>query len=65
VVEAASLAVLLGLAKSKGEARRLIDNRGIRVDGEVLSDRSAQIDVRQARVFQVGRNAFVKVRFEP
>lgn len=62
VIEAAALAVLLGLAKSKGEARRLIDNRGVRVDGEVLSDRSAVVDVRQARVFQVGRNAFVRVR---
>ena len=61
-IEAAALAVLLGLAKSKGEARRLIDNRGIRVDGEPLAERTAVLDLRDGpRVFQVGKNAYVRV----
>lgn len=65
VIEAAALAVLLGLAKSKGEARRLIDNRGVRVDGEVVAERTQSVDLRRgARVFQVGKNAFVRVRLE-
>ena len=61
-IEAAALAMLLGLAKSKGEARRLIDNRGVRVDGVVLAERTGLVDLRSgARVFQVGKNAFVRV----
>ena len=61
-IEAAALAVLLGLAKSKGEARRLIDNRGIRVDGEPLVERTAVLDLRTGpRVFQVGKNAYVRI----
>jgi tyrosyl-tRNA synthetase len=63
VIEAAALAVAVGFTKSKGEARRLIDNRGLKVDGAALSDRTATVDVRAAGalVLQSGRNAFVRV----
>ncbi len=66
-VEAAALAVAVGFTKSKGEARRLIDNRGLRVDGVPLEDRTALLDVRQAGsfVFQSGKNAFVRVIWRP
>jgi tyrosyl-tRNA synthetase len=61
-IEAAALAVLVGFTTTKGEARRLIDNRGLKVDGEALADRTASIDVAAGpRVFQAGRNAFVRV----
>ena len=64
-IEAAGLALLLGFVKSKGEARRLIDNRGVRVDGAPLADRSAVVDLAAGPVvFQVGRNAFVRVRLD-
>jgi tyrosyl-tRNA synthetase len=64
-VEAAALAVAVGFTASKGEARRLIDNRGLRVDGEALDDRTAVLDLRARPdlVFQSGRNAFVRVRW--
>ena len=63
VVEAAALAVAVGFTKSKGEARRLIDNRGLKVDGVALGDRTATLDVRAAGalVLQAGRNSFVRV----
>ncbi len=63
VIEAAALAVAVGFTKSKGEARRLIDNRGLKVDGAALGDRSATLDVRAAGtlVLQAGKNAFVRV----
>ena len=63
VIEAAALAVAVGFTKSKGEARRLIDNRGLKVDGAALGDRTATLDVRAAGtlVLQAGRNAFVRV----
>jgi tyrosyl-tRNA synthetase len=62
-VEAAALAVHVGFVPSKGAARRLIDNRGLRVDGVALDDRTAAIDLRSAGslVFQSGKNAFVRV----
>jgi tyrosyl-tRNA synthetase len=65
-IEAAALAVRVGFTKSKGEARRLIDNRGLRVDGIALEERTAVVDLREAGgvVFQSGRNAYVRVRWE-
>jgi tyrosyl-tRNA synthetase len=64
-IEAAALAALLGLAKSKGEARRLIDNRGVRVDGALVTERTERVDLRSGpRIFQVGKNAYVRVTLE-
>ena len=64
-IEAAALALHVGFASSKGAARRLIDNRGLRVDGEALTDRSTVLDLRgpSGIVFQSGKNAFVRVRW--
>jgi tyrosyl-tRNA synthetase len=66
-IEAASLAVLVGFAASKGAARRLIDNRGLRVNGVALEDRSVVLDLeaRPSLVFQSGKNAFVRVVWRP
>ncbi len=66
-VEAAALALHLGFVPSKGAARRLIDNRGLRVDGTPLADRSAVLDLRErpSFVFQSGKNTFVKVVWRP
>jgi tyrosyl-tRNA synthetase len=62
-IEAAALAVQVGFAPSKGAARRLIDNRGLRVDGLALEDRAEVLDLhaRPSFVFQSGKNAFVRV----
>jgi len=62
-IEAAALALHVGFVPSKGAARRLIDNRGLRVDGAALDDRSAVLDLRERQrfVFQSGKNAFVRV----
>jgi tyrosyl-tRNA synthetase len=62
-VEAAALAVHVGFAPSKGAARRLIDNRGLRVDGVPLQERTAVIDLEGSPgiVFQSGKNSFVRV----
>ncbi|MDA0699914.1 MAG: tyrosine--tRNA ligase [bacterium] len=61
-IEAAALAVVVGFTQSKGEARRLIDNRGLRVDGRPLTERTAVLDLTAGPfVFQAGKNAFVRV----
>lgn len=58
----AELLAELGLASSKGEARRLIEQGGVRVDGEKVSNSSAEINVSSdAVLFQVGKRRFLKV----
>jgi tyrosyl-tRNA synthetase len=57
------LLVALGRAASNGEARRLIDQGGVRLDGEVVDDPGrdfAPEDLRD-RVIQVGRRWFARL----
>jgi tyrosyl-tRNA synthetase len=53
----------LGLAPSKSEARRLMEQGGVRVDGSVLLDPSAELEPSEliGRVVQVGRRRFVRL----
>jgi len=55
------LATLSGLTASNGEARRLIGNRGLRIDGRVLEDPREEIDLTGPLVMQRGKDRFVKV----
>jgi tyrosyl-tRNA synthetase len=56
------LLVSTGLAASKGEAKRLIEQGGVRVNGEKVSNAAAQIAVGDGEVlFQVGKRKFLKV----
>lgn len=51
-----------GLAASKGEARRLIDQGGVKVNNEKASSANAEIDVTADGVLlQVGKRKFLKV----
>jgi tyrosyl-tRNA synthetase len=50
-----------GLTGSNGEARRLIGNRGLRIDGELVEDPQMQIELDRPRVLQRGRDRFVRV----
>jgi tyrosyl-tRNA synthetase len=50
-----------GLAKSKSEGRRLIEQKGVRLDGAVLSDPAAPLP--SAGVLQVGKRRFVRIEF--
>jgi tyrosyl-tRNA synthetase len=53
----------LGLATSKGEARRLIEQGGVRLDGAPVTDPDAELprDQLAGRVLQVGRRRFVRL----
>jgi tyrosyl-tRNA synthetase len=51
-----------GLAASTSEAMRLIQQGGVRMDGERLADTGCQIAAGEAHVFQVGKRKFVRVR---
>ncbi len=50
-----------GLAKSRGEARRLIEQNGVRVDGQTVSDINARLGFTGEAVVQVGKRKFVKL----
>jgi tyrosyl-tRNA synthetase len=48
-------------AKSKNEARRLIDQGGVKLDGEVLSSATTMVEVNAPKVLQVGKRKFVRL----
>ena len=49
-----------GLASSSGEALRLVDGNGVRVDGQVVGDRALKLDS-GVYVVQVGKRKFARV----
>jgi len=53
-----------GLVDSTSEAFRLIQQGGVRVDGERIDDRSMTIAVGEEHVVQVGRRRFARVAVE-
>ena len=55
------LASVAGLTSSNGEARRLIQNRGLRRDGEVVEDFQERVRLDRPVVLQKGKDTFVKV----
>jgi len=61
-VPVARLATLAGLTTSNGEARRLVQNRGLRLDGVVVEDAQLLVDLAEPRVLQRGKDRFVRVR---
>ena len=56
----AALVKQAGLAASNGEANRLIDGGGVRVDGNVVSDKGLKLDA-GTFVLQVGKRKFARV----
>lgn len=57
----ADLLILVQAARSKNEARRLIDQGGVKLDGEVIAEALKLIEVRQPMVLQVGKRKFVRL----
>ena len=63
-VWAPKLMAALGLAGSNSEARRLIEQGGVRLDGEPIRNPEAELEVERlrGRVLQVGRRRFIRLR---
>jgi tyrosyl-tRNA synthetase len=55
------LLVGLEMQSSKSEARRMIKNGGIRIDGEKVMDTEMIVSVTDGMIVQVGKRKFVKV----
>jgi len=51
-----------GLVSSRGEARRLIDGGGVRVDGEKVNSSELRLEPGAEHVVQVGRRKWVRVK---
>lgn len=57
----AKLLVELGLTSSTGEARRMIQQGGVKINEEKIEDVQAQISVTEGMIVQVGKRKFAKV----
>jgi tyrosyl-tRNA synthetase len=57
----ASLLKQIGLVESTSEALRAIDQGGVRIDGEKVSDRNLQLTKGASFVVQVGKRKFAKI----
>ncbi|WP_457631382.1 tyrosine--tRNA ligase [Oceanithermus sp.] len=58
----ARLFTLAGLTRSNGEARRLIQNRGLRIDGEVVTDPNLEVSLERPLILKRGKDRFARVR---
>jgi tyrosyl-tRNA synthetase len=61
MVTFAQVLKLAGLVESTSEANRLIEQGGVKVDGERLSDRAMRVERGRAYVLQVGKRKFARV----
>lgn len=50
------------LASSKGEARRLIEQGGVKIDNKVIKDPTAEIIPKNNTTLQVGKRNFIQIR---
>jgi tyrosyl-tRNA synthetase len=55
------LIVLVNFAPSKGEARRLVIQGGVSIDGEKINDPLKQLKITQGMILKVGKRKFVKL----
>jgi len=55
------LLVKAKLAPSKSEARRLIEQRGVKIDGEIQNDWKEEIKIKEGMVLKVGKRKFAKI----
>lgn len=50
-----------GLTASKGEARRMIEGGGVKIDGEKILDIETSISLKKEKLIQVGKRKFLRV----
>ncbi|MGC9064878.1 MAG: tyrosine--tRNA ligase, partial [bacterium] len=60
-VSLVDILVVVGLVTSKSEARRIIRQRGIRVNGSVVEDPDIRIRITPGLILQVGKRRFLKL----
>lgn len=58
------LLVRIGFSNSKGEAKRMILGRGVKLDSVLIEDVNKSIKIENEKVIQFGKNKFKKVIFK-
>ena len=56
------LLVKLNLASSKSQARRLVIEKAVKIDGKTINDPKANINIISNLVVQVGKRHFKKIK---
>jgi len=56
------LLVKTGLVNSKSEAKRLILQKGVKLDGKLQTDWKKRIQVKSKQVLQIGKRKFVRIK---
>lgn len=56
-----NLLIDLKFAKSKSEAKRLILQKGVEIDGKVMEDWREKITIKEKMVIKVGKRRFAKI----
>ncbi len=51
-----------GLTDSTSEAGRMVEQGGVKIDGEKVSDKNLQLKANAAFILQVGKRRFAKVK---
>ncbi len=59
-----SLIVQAGCAASNGEAKRLIQQGGVSIDGDKVTDIQLQVQTKKSITLKVGKRNFKKVQFK-
>jgi len=60
-IQLIKLIVLSGIVDSKSEARRLIEQGGVRINGEKVSDPHLDLTVKEGIILKIGRLNFIKL----
>jgi tyrosyl-tRNA synthetase len=55
------LIVKVGFAPSKGEARRLVMQGGVTIDGEKITDIKEKIQINSPKILKVGKRNFIRI----
>ncbi|WP_078596461.1 tyrosine--tRNA ligase [Evansella clarkii] len=60
-VSVVDLLVELQMLNSKSEARRMIENKGVKINGEKIEDTRAEVSITDGLIVQVGKRKFKKI----
>ena len=59
------LLILANLSESKSEAKRLIEQGGVEIDGKKVTDPNSEIKVKNDMVIKVGKRKYIKIKITP
>jgi len=52
------------LVSSKGEAKRIISQKGVKINGKTITNWKMKIEIREGMIIQVGKRKFIKINIK-